>query len=549
MPGPRPSPKIPPEPRPSIAWTVWYPVPCGSSQGLRKLSSRARRYGSNHAAARTRATPTPPAEASRRAGAPDTTSTPPSITATVIAVPRSGSARKRPQKAAVTRPTGLISSPSVRGVGCRERYAATQIRSASFASSDGWKTAGPISSQRLAPLTVAPTASTATRSAKEAASSVGASGRSGANRRGEVAAELVLVDRLRQLLRGCADQVGLCSPLAEIGGKLSVALVLSEPAEDDVERRVVRGDRAARGRGVRGLGVVDEPHTADLGHLLEPVRHAGKAAQRLGDPFVVDARGPCGGRRGGGVLAVVRAGDARLGRKRIVRRELDPRASPGYVSEPARHDRDVVRLLVLKDPQLGVAVRLERAVAIEMVGLEVQEDGDSRPELVDVLELEARELADDPASAVDAVQLRQRATDVAGDQRAEHDSEQLARRRLPVRARDPEDRVREHPRAELDFAPDGDAALSRGGDERCLGRHPGALDQDVDSLQQRGLLGSEVNFDTSLGEPPDLDVLRPVDGDHAIAPPGQSLRRRQARASEPEHQRPHETRSGRKPGK
>src|SRR5919108_591960 len=317
MPGPRPSPKIPPEPRPSIAWTVWYPVPCGSSQGLRKLSSRARRYGSTHAAARTRATPTPPAEASRRAGAPDTTSTPPSITATVIAVPRSGSARKRPQKAAVTRPTGLISSPSVRGVGCRERYAATQIRSASFASSDGWKTAGPISSQRLAPLTVAPTASTATRSAKEAASSVGASGRSGANRRGEVAAELVLVDRLRQLLRGCADQVGLCSPLAEIGGKLSVALVLSEPAEDDVERRVVRGDRAARGRGVRGLGVVDEPHTADLGHLLEPVRHAGKAAQRLGDPVVVDARGAGGGRRGGGVLSVVRARDARFGRQRI----------------------------------------------------------------------------------------------------------------------------------------------------------------------------------------------------------------------------------------
>ena len=76
------------------------------------------------------------------------------MTTTVIAVPRSGSARKSAQKTPTTSPIGLKSSPSVRGAGWRDRYAASQMTSASFASSDGWKTAGPTWSQRLAPLTV-----------------------------------------------------------------------------------------------------------------------------------------------------------------------------------------------------------------------------------------------------------------------------------------------------------------------------------------------------------------------------------------------------------
>ena len=41
--------------------------------------------------------------------------------------------------------------------------------------------------------------------------------------------------------------------------------------------------------------------------------------------------------------------------------------------EPARHDR---RARALEDAELRVAVRLERAVAVEMVGLEVEQDGD-----------------------------------------------------------------------------------------------------------------------------------------------------------------------------
>ena len=46
-------------------------------------------------------------------------------------------------------PTGFQSSPSVRGAPLREKYAAAQTSSASFASSDGWNVSGPAVSQRL----------------------------------------------------------------------------------------------------------------------------------------------------------------------------------------------------------------------------------------------------------------------------------------------------------------------------------------------------------------------------------------------------------------
>ena len=45
---------------------------------------------------------------------------------------------------------------SERGGGCRARYAAAQTASASLASSDGWKAAGPSGSQRRAPFTDGP---------------------------------------------------------------------------------------------------------------------------------------------------------------------------------------------------------------------------------------------------------------------------------------------------------------------------------------------------------------------------------------------------------
>ena len=56
---------------------------------------------------------------------------------------------------------------------------------------------------------------------------------------------------------------------------------------------------------------------------------AGEGPERLRDPIVRDPDRTRGRRRGGGVLAVVLAGDMRLGRKRIVEAELDAPPSPG----------------------------------------------------------------------------------------------------------------------------------------------------------------------------------------------------------------------------
>ena len=125
---------------------------------------------------------------------------------------------------------------------------------------------------------------------------------------------------------------------------------------------------------------------------------------------------------------------------------------------------------------------------VEVIGLEVQQNGDPRPELVDVLELERGQLADDELLGLDlAVQLCERAPDIPGDGRAEDEAEPLRRRRLAVRAGDAQDRVREQPRGELDLAPDWQPAAPRLDDERRLTRHARALDEDPDPVEQREL--------------------------------------------------------------
>ena len=81
---------------------------------------------------------------------------------------------------------------------------------------------------------------------------------------------------------------------------------------------------------------------------------AGEGDERLGDRRVGHAELARDPRRGRCVLAVVGAADPRLGGQRLVGAPLD--RLPG----------------ALEDAELRVAVRLEGAVAVEMVGLEVQ---------------------------------------------------------------------------------------------------------------------------------------------------------------------------------
>src|SRR5207248_4393929 len=143
------------------------------------------------------------------------------------------------------------------------------------------------------------------------------------------------------------------------------------------------------------------------------------------DRVVADARGACGRGCRGGVLAVVSTADQRLRRERVVGRELD-----SLVLETAGND---LHARALEDTELRVAVGLERPVPVEVIRFEVEENGDVAGELVDVLELEARQLTHDPRRGrKHAVERRQRTPDVAGNldrlsRRAEDRAEQLGR--------------------------------------------------------------------------------------------------------------------------
>src|SRR3954468_16810980 len=163
---------------------------------------------------------------------------------------------------------------------------------------------------------------------------------------------------------------------------------------------------------------------------------------------------------------------------------------------------------------------------------------------MDVLELEARQLTHDPGVLVEcAVEARQRTADVARDRDrpaggTEDRAQQLARRRLAVRAGDADERVAEQAKAELDLAPDRDPTRPCSRRQRRFPGHARALDQQLDAVQQAFLLIPRVHFDAGFGKPAGLDVRRPVGGHRRHATPGQRERGRLAGASEPQHERP-----------
>src|SRR5207244_391678 len=113
--------------------------------------------------------------------------------------------------------------------------------------------------------------------------------------------------------------------------------------------------------------------------------HAREGREGLCDRLVLDPGRACRDRRGGGILAVVRARNPGLGREHVVEAELAALGAPGDRAEASRHDRDVVLSLVLEDAQLGVGVALEGAMTIEVIGLEVEQDADPRSKRRDVL--------------------------------------------------------------------------------------------------------------------------------------------------------------------
>ena len=198
------------------------------------------------------------------------------------------------------------------------------------------------------------------------------------------------------------------------------------------------------------------------------------------------------------------AGIVRHGHRR---RERHARSAAGR-REPGRHHGERLRRLGGEDPQLRVAVGLEAAVAVEVVGCEVEQHGGVRRELERVLELERRGLEHDHGRVVErAGQRRQRRADVPrhgdGHARLAVDlADQLRRRRLPVRTGDRDHRVRQQPPPELELAEHDHPALARGADDRGLLRHAGALDERLDAREQVDPVGLGVDADAGALELP-----------------------------------------------
>ena len=106
---------------------------------------------------------------------------------------------------------------------------------------------------------------------------------------------------------------------------------------------------------------------------------AGEGAQRRRDRRIVEAGGAGGGGRGGGVLAVVRARDERLGRQLVVRGELDAARSAGTGPKPRGTTATSSAVWFSKIRSFAARYASKSAVAVEMVGLEVEQHGDPRP--------------------------------------------------------------------------------------------------------------------------------------------------------------------------
>ena len=209
----------------------------------------------------------------------------------------------------------------------------------------------------------------------------------------------------------------------------------------------------------------------------------------------------------------------------------------------AVQDREVVRLLTCEQAGLGRDVPLERPVAVEMIGGDVQEAADPGPKALHPFELEARHLGDGHLG-VGPDGGDERRAEVPPHEgpptRADEGQAGEARRRaLPVGAGDRDHGTAEQPRGDLDLAPDRNAAAEGRRQERHVARDPGTRDDEVDAAEQIEALLAEPQLDARPGVGGDAELRRPppVGGPHADAARREGPGDRLAGTLEPQHER------------
>ena len=186
-------------------------------------------------------------------------------------------------------------------------------------------------------------------------------------------------------------------------------------------------------------------------------------------------------------------------------------------------------------------------MAVEVIGRDVQQHSDVQARVLDRLELEARKLEHDPVVGRDLIDtIEDGVADVAADDdgprpRRKHFARQRGRRRLAVRARDPDDRARAQAEKEFDLARDPNAARARLLQQFRVPRHARTRVHDVDAVEHRGVMAAESVFDSlrrHLREGRAQLLVRFAIGDaHGLAVRGQVPRQRDSAARRANDQR------------
>ena len=165
-------------------------------------------------------------------------------------------------------------------------------------------------------------------------------------------------------------------------------------------------------------------------------------------------------------------------------------------------------------------------MTVEMVGSEIQQQRDARAERRDPLELKAAQLghyAGVVGGAVDDAD--QRRADVAREQRVQAVGFKDVRNQrrsggFSVGAGDADQGSAfvQEARGQFDFAPDGDLRAARGGQQRCVGGHPGAGDHQFLLIKDRGVMRAKMQLHTcgaQLGGAGNFRFAAQIRGRHA----------------------------------
>ena len=259
----------------------------------------------------------------------------------------------------------------------------------------------------------------------------------------QIAAQLmvdVVGERRRERVRGFTNQERLLDPPEQWPQGLDTAGFRQTPG-NPVDP-VITGQRLGRGLGVGGLAVVHEGDTIDRRNRLHAVSQTRKARQRLGDRRVGHTHGRHGGEGAGRVLPVVRAAQAvdatevgdllAIAKDRPVDRGIADRGNPAdrHLDDAATggahvggnagarrivdaDDERGVRRRHLQQPALRRDIAVHRAMAVEVVGGNVKQDHDLRPQAARQIDLIGRHLKHIDAVGGERLEVQHRRAEIA----------------------------------------------------------------------------------------------------------------------------------------